>query len=85
MEKVKEITRKVSEEQLEKLQKFVGAINEGQLQLGGLEMQKADVLSQIAAIRSELNEVQAELKEEFGDVTIDIKTGEVTDADHPQD
>ena len=65
MEKVKEITRKVSEEQLEKLQKFVGAINEGQLQLGGLEMQKADVLSQIAAIRSELNEVQAELKEEF--------------------
>jgi Mg2+ and Co2+ transporter CorA len=85
MEKVKEITRKVSEEQLEKLQKFVGAINEGQLQLGGLEMQKADVLSQIAAIRSELNEVQAELKEEFGDVTIDIKTGEVTDADHSQD
>lgn len=85
MGKVKEITRKVSEEQLEKLQKFVGAINEGQMQMGGLEMQKADVLSQIAAIRSELNGLQAELKEEFGDVTIDIKTGDVTDADHPQD
>jgi len=77
--------KKISEEQLEQLQKFVNAINEGQIALGGLEMQKQDVLSQIAAVRQQLSVVQAELKEEYGDVTVDLKTGEVTDAADPQD
>lgn len=77
--------KKISEEQLEQLQKFVNAINEGQIALGGLEMQKQDVLSQIAAVRQELSTVQAELKEEYGDVTVDLKTGEFTDATDPQD
>lgn len=77
--------KKISEEQLEQLQKFVNAINEGQIALGGLEMQKQDVLSQIAAVRQQLSAVQAELKEEYGDVTVDLKTGEVTDAADPQD
>jgi len=77
--------KKISEEQLEQLQKFVNAINEGQVALGGLELQKQDVLSQIAAVRQQLGDVQAELKEEYGDVTVDLKTGEITDAADPQD
>ena len=77
--------KKISEEQLEQLQKFVNAINEGQVALGGLELQKQDVLSQIAAVRQQLSAVQAELKEEYGDVTVDLKTGELTDAADPQD
>ena len=77
--------KKISEEQLEQLQKFVNAINEGQVALGGLELQKQDVLSQIAAVRQQLSTVQAELKEEYGDVTVDLKTGELTDAADPQD
>ena len=77
--------KKISEEQLEQLQKFVNAINEGQVALGGLELQKQDVLSQIAAVRQQLSAVQAELKEEYGDVTVDLKTGEITDAADPQD
>jgi hypothetical protein len=77
--------KKISEEQLEQLQKFVNAINEGQIALGGLELQKQDVLSQIASVRQELSAVQAQLKEEYGDVTVDLKTGEYTDAANPED
>jgi beta-galactosidase beta subunit len=77
--------KKISEEQLEQLQKFVNAINEGQITLGGLELQKQDVFSRIALVRQELNAVQAQLKEEYGDVTVDLKTGEFTDAANPKD
>jgi len=77
--------KKVTDEQLEQLQKLVGAINEGQIALGGLEMQKQDVLSQIATTRQALNNVQNELKEQYGDVSVDLKTGEITDAPNPQD
>lgn len=77
--------KKISEEQLEQLQKLVNAINEGQVALGGLELQKEEVFSRIALVRKELNAVQAQLKEEYGDVTVDLKTGEVTDAANPED
>lgn len=77
--------KKVTEEELSKLQELVSAINEGQATIGGLEMQKASVMGAVAATREELNKVQAELKETYGDVNINLSSGEITDADNPQD
>lgn len=77
--------KKVTEEELSKLQELVSAINEGQATIGGLEMQKASVMGAVAATREELNKVQAELKEAYGDVNINLSSGEITDADNPQD
>ena len=77
--------KKVTEEELSKLQELVSAINEGQATIGGLEMQKASVMGAVAATREELNKVQAELKEAYGDVNINLSSDEITDADNPQD
>ena len=77
--------KKVTEEELSKLQELVSAINEGQATIGGLEMQKASIMGAVAATREELNKMQAELKETYGDVNINLSSGEITDADNPKD
>jgi len=71
MEKVE----KISEEQLQKLQEFVGVINKAQNELGGIEMQKHSLLHQIAAVREDFSKFQKELEEEYGKVSISIEDG----------
>lgn len=80
-EKIKTITN----EELEKVQGFVNALNQGQTQVGGLEAQKYDLLAQMGVIRQELQKVQAELQEKYGDVSINLADGTISDADNPED
>ena len=40
--------QKITEKQLEKLNGFVSALNQGQLQIGSLEVQKHQLLHQVA-------------------------------------
>ena len=68
-------TNKISEEQLKNLQETVGLIQNGQAQLGGIELQKHKMLHEIAGIEVKLAELQKELEEEFGKVSINIKDG----------
>jgi truncated hemoglobin YjbI len=71
MEKVE----KISEEQLQKLQEFVGVINKAQNELGGIEMQKHSLLHQIAAVQEDFSKFQKELEDEYGKVSISIENG----------
>jgi len=71
MEKVE----KISEEQLQKLQEFVGVINKAQNELGGIEMQKHSLLHQIAAVQEDFSKFQKELEDEYGKVSISIEDG----------
>lgn len=71
MEKVE----KISEEQLQKLQEFVGVINKAQNELGGIEMQKHSLLHQIAAVQEDFSKFQKKLEEEYGKVSISIEDG----------
>ena len=50
MAKKKE-TKTITNEELEKVQGFVNALNQGQAQVGGLESQKYDLLNQMNVIR----------------------------------
>ena len=77
--------KKVTDEQLEQLQKFVATINEGQATIGGLEMQKQEMILQVEKVISDLKTMQADLEKEYGNVTVNLTTGEITDADNPQD
>ena len=77
--------KKVTDEQLEQLQKFVATINEGQATIGGLEMQKQEMISQVEKVIADLKSMQADLEKEYGNVTVNLTTGEITDADNPQD
>jgi hypothetical protein len=75
----KEKVNKITEEQLKNLQEKINVINQGQMQIGGLEMQKTAMKSQLAAVQQELNKMQTELEEEYGKVSINIQDGTYVD------
>ena len=69
------IEGKITEKQLEKLRGYVTAINQGQAQLGGIEVQKHGLLHQIAQVQSELQGFQKDLEDEYGKISINIQDG----------
>lgn len=66
---------KIKEEQLKSLQEKVGAIQNLQAQIGGIEMQKHMALHQAAAAQEDLQKLQAELEDEYGKISINIQDG----------
>ena len=69
---------KISEEQLKELQGHVNKINQAQLQLGGLESQKHNLLHAVVKMQTELTEFQNKLEEEYGKVSVNIQDGSIT-------
>lgn len=67
--------KKISEEQLKDLQGKIGAIQNIQAQVGGLELQKHMALHQAAALQEDLQKLQTALEEEYGKVSINIQDG----------
>lgn len=71
----------INAEQLKKLQNFNKFMEKARLSLGELsiqyEFQKADILSQIAVQQQNFNELEKAIKEEYGDIRINIETGEI--------
>ena len=76
----KEKINKITKEELETIQEFVNNLNQVQLQIGGLEAQKYDFLAQMGLIRQELQKTQNELQEKYGEVTINLTDGTISDA-----
>ena len=68
---------KISEEHLADLQGHVNKINQAQLQLGGLESQKHNLLHAVVKMQTELTEFQNKLEEEYGKVSINIQDGTI--------
>lgn len=69
----------IKKEELTKLQELVGNYNQHQSKAGELEVQKHQILHAISDIQNSLQEFQNELRNTYGDVTIDINTGEIKD------
>lgn len=76
-----EEAKAINAEQLKKLQNFNVFMEKARLSLGELsiqyEFQKADILSQIAVQRQSFNELEKAIKEEYGNVRVNIETGEI--------
>ena len=75
----------ISEEQLGKVQNIVQAINKLHADIGKLEAQKHNVLHTLAQGNDQLNEIQKEIREEYGNVNINIQDGSITYEDEPSD
>lgn len=77
---------KITAEELEKLQGFVQGMNQAQLNIGGLEAQKMELLNQVAQIKKMLNEFQADLEKSYGKVSVSLVDGTISeDADNKED
>lgn len=71
------MSKKLSEVELKELQEVIGKINEVQMQIGGLEMQKQELILVGVESKKALGETQKTLEETYGQVQIDIQTGEI--------
>jgi predicted nuclease with TOPRIM domain len=76
---VEEATNLIEKEELTKLQTLVGNYNALQMKVGELEVNKADLLGNVFNIKNELGKFQDELKDKYGDIIIDIQSGEFKD------
>jgi len=87
MKKVEDAkVEKITTEELEKLQGFVQGMNQAQLNIGGLEAQKMELLNQVAQIKEMLNEFQADLEKSYGKVSVSLVDGTISeDADNKED
>ena len=71
--------KKIKDEQLEELQGKLKMIDGIRMQVGTLENQKFAYLSQMAAVQQELNQMQNDLQDEYGKVSINITDGTITE------
>jgi vacuolar-type H+-ATPase subunit D/Vma8 len=72
--------KKVTEKELENLQSLVNTINEGQATIGGLELQKQTLIEEVNGLIKQLKKEQAKMEKKYGDVTVNLTTGAITDA-----
>ena len=72
MEKIKKVTKEELEKATKVSQEYNGIIQA----IGNLELQKQDFLLKASEIRSNIEDIKKELQESYGNVNIDLVTGE---------
>tara|TARA_R110002073_G_scaffold82970_1_gene197918 strand:+ start:228 stop:509 length:282 start_codon:yes stop_codon:yes gene_type:complete len=74
---LKSKAEKITDEQLEKIQKMINDINKTQFELGTMELKKHEMMHKIAGSRDELTLMQDELQKEYGTVDVNIQDGTI--------
>ena len=77
--------KKVTDEELQELQKAVQAVNEGVAQVGAYEMQKRVLMREVEQAETKLKTLQATLEDKYGNITVNLSTGEISDAAYKED
>ena len=79
--KIKELKgikpEKITDEQLEKVQKLVGSVNKLQMEVGIMESRKHNALHNIAGINDQLTLLQGEFEKDYGTFDINIEDGTI--------
>ena len=79
--KIKELKgikpEKITEEQLEKVQKLVSSVNKLQMEVGIMESRKHNALHNIAGINDQLTLLQSEFEKDYGTFDINIEDGTI--------
>ena len=66
---------KVTNEELNKIQSLINNANKAQVDVGGIELQKQNILHQVSIIQDQIILFRNELKKSYGTDDIDIQTG----------
>tara|TARA_R100000353_G_scaffold117146_1_gene83572 strand:- start:122 stop:418 length:297 start_codon:yes stop_codon:yes gene_type:complete len=79
--KIKELKgvkpEKITQEQLDRVQKVVNSINKTNFKIGNLEVEKHELMHSIAGLKDEMTLLQTEFEKEYGTYDIDIRNGEI--------
>ena len=79
VEDIAQDVNKITDEELKSVQEKVNAINQVQMQIGGLEVQKNIALDTIKGSQMDLQAIQKELEDKYGKVTVNLQTGAITE------
>ena len=71
--------KKITKEELEELQAKISVLNNLQYKLGALAVDQNKVLKAFDTVREELRTMQMELKETYGNVSINVEDGSLTE------
>ncbi len=77
VEDIAQDVNKITDKELKSVQEKVGQINNLQLQVGGLEVQKTIGVEQIKAAQVDLNDLQKTLEEKYGKVSVNLQDGTI--------
>ena len=79
VEDIAKDVKKITDEELKSVQEKVNKINQAQMQVGGLEVQKNVALEQIKTLQMDLQVIQKELEEKYGQVTVNLTDGTISE------
>jgi len=71
--------KKLNEDELKSLQENVSKLNQVHIELGRLENQKHKILHQVNEIEALFDELQKNLEDKYGKVSINIDNGELSE------
>ena len=74
------MSKKLTSEELSKLQELNNSFTQSKISLGDLELQKENIIGKIKEIKSNFVELEKELIKKYGEESfINLQTGEVTE------
>ena len=79
VEDIAQDVNKITDEELKSVQEKVNVINQVQMQIGGLEVQKNIALDTIIAGQVDLQVIQKELEEKYGKVSVNLTDGTISE------
>ena len=79
VEDIAKDVKKVTDEELKSVQEKVALINQVQMQVGGLEVQKAMAIESLKARQQELQVIQTSLEEKYGKVSVNLQDGTISE------
>ncbi len=83
MENVKEQVKKVTNEELSKLQEIQTQFQGLKLQLGDIELHKQSVINDVNELKSQFGLLEKTLMKKYGEKSVvSIKTGEITEKEN---
>ena len=77
VEDIAQDVNKITDEELKSVQEKVNEINNLQMQVGGLEIQKTIGIEQIKVAQNDLSQLQKTLEENYGKVSVNIQDGTI--------
>tara|TARA_B100000212_G_scaffold53885_1_gene35434 strand:- start:2628 stop:2918 length:291 start_codon:yes stop_codon:yes gene_type:complete len=77
IEDIAKDVKKISEEELKLIQGKVQILNNLQMQVGGIEIQKTAAIDQLKAAQADMQKTQNELEEKYGKVSVNLTDGTI--------
>jgi len=68
---------KISNDELNKVQSIINNINRAQLEIGGFETKKHNMLHHIGILQDELSKLQVQFKKNYGTDDVNIQDGTI--------